>query len=57
MSPKTMVSGGDTETGPEVIEDGPAKGWCSEGSVECCPNTKHRNQDDEGNVEFVDMLP
>jgi len=52
-----MVSGGDTETSAEIIDDCPAKGWCLEGSVESCPNTKHRNQDDEGNVEFVDMLP
>lgn len=50
MRPKTVVSSGDAQTGPEVIYDRPDGGLPAEGSPEGRNAAKEGKADDEENL-------
>jgi hypothetical protein len=46
-----MVSGGDTETGPEVVDDGPCSGLPLQRCPESGDAASERHADDEDDLE------
>lgn len=56
MCPQTVVSRSDSETGCEVVGDGPDGGRQTERSPPSSDKTDHRDADNQGDVEPVDVL-
>lgn len=51
-----MVSSGDAETGPEVVDDSPCGSWQTQRCPVGTDETSERYANNEGDIEPVDML-
>lgn len=56
MCPQSVVAGGDSETGHEIIDDSPDGSLDLEGCPERLHATVQRNADDQGDIQPVDVL-
>ena len=53
VGPKTMVSGSDSQTSPEVVDDSPDGGWQAEGHPEGGDASHEGNTEDKENLGYL----
>lgn len=55
VGPEAVVSGGDAEAGPEVVDEGPEDGLAPQGCVERRDHAGKGQADDEDGIDPVDV--